>query len=147
MRGFKIEDENEDASDIDNELYKDLIGSDSDGDKAKSKEKDPKDIESYRKKLLDGLQGDKSELFNKKRMSHNKNGGQLNDSENGSEIDWDGLNSDELDSEDLDNIEKHGKLMKNKKKEQKEKDEMKVSTGFAENLGQKFLKNKAERAK
>ena len=59
--GFKLEE----ASDSEKEknYYKDLIASGSDEeDKEKNKQED---IEQYRKKLLDGLKGDKSLLFNK----------------------------------------------------------------------------------
>lgn len=42
-----------------------MIASSSD-DNGKDKEENDRDIEAYRNKLLDGLQGDKSELFTKK---------------------------------------------------------------------------------
>ena len=114
-------------SDADAKYYKDLVASDSSsGDERRSQ-----DIEAYRKKLLDGLQGDKSELFRKNR------GDQDLDDE---DINWDELNSDELNSEDLDNLEKHGKLAK-----KKAKDDVKVSTGFDNDIGEKLLKTKQEK--
>jgi hypothetical protein len=55
--------------------------------------------------LLEGLKGDKSEIFGKKASKIDED-----------EIDWDAINSDELNSEDLDEIEKTGKLSKKQNK-------------------------------
>jgi hypothetical protein len=73
--GFKLPeniDEEEEAK-----YYKDLIVLSDDEDNQKDE-----DFETYRSKLLSNLQGDKKTLFKK------------ND-----EIDWDAINSDEIDSD------------------------------------------------
>ena len=53
------------------------------------------------------------------------------------------MNSDELDSEDLDNLEKFGKLP-NKEGQKHTKNDIKVSTGFSEDIGKKLIKKKHE---
>lgn len=121
--------------------YKDFIASDSDQDDEKGAKKS-NDIESYRKKLLDGLQGDKSELFKKPSQVLDDDGAD----EDGEDIDWDALNSDDLDSEDLDNLEKHGKL-KSKGTKNNSLSGMKVATGFNEDIGKKMMKDKEEKKK
>lgn len=67
------------------------------------------------------------------------------ESDDEEDVDWDALNSDELDSEDLDNLEKHGKLLK--KKEKPAQNDLKVSTGYTEDIGKKMMKNKEEKKK
>ena len=58
------------------------------------------------------------------------------------DIDWDAINSDELNSEDLDQIEKTGKLDISKSKQGPN---IKFTTGFGENIGEKLIKNKQEK--
>ena len=59
-------------------------------------------------------------------------------------MDWDAINSDELNSEDLDQLEKTGKL-KLKKDSKSSGIDIKFSTGFGEDLGKKLIKDKEEK--
>ena len=77
-------------------------------------------------------------MFNKNKISKSNGKTQADD-----EIDWDAMNSDELDSEDLDNLEKFGKLP-NKEGQKHTKNDIKVSTGFSEDIGKKLIKKKHE---
>ena len=94
-------------------------------------EAQPKDIEDYRNKLLTGLTEDKG-----------KSARGPKEEVDAKDIDWDAVNSDELNSEDLDQIEQTGKLDVSKSKQGPE---IKFSTGFGENIGEKLIKNKQEK--
>jgi len=63
-------------------------------------------------------------------------------------VDWDAINSDELDSEDLNNLEENGKLATKKiAKKNGQGLDIKFSTGFGEDVGKKFIENKQEKKK
>merc|ERR1712196_102542 len=92
-------------SDEEKEYYKGLIDSSDEND-------EESDIEEARKKLLKGL------------------GGEL-EGKNLEDIDWDAVNSDELDSDQIDELEKTGKI-------EKKKVDIKFNKGFGENIGKKL---------
>jgi len=100
---------------------------------------DNDDIEDYRRKLLDGLLGDKSHGYDKK-------GKDDDDEVDLDNIDFDAINSDELNSEDIDRLEKGDKIAtKKKQKDKREGLSIKFSSGFGEDVGKKLLKNKREK--
>lgn len=80
------------------EYWKDLINTDSDNDD--EKDKAPRNLEEQRKKLLEGLESSDDDDKNKNKEKKEKK--EQIDVDN---MDWDAINSDELDSEDLDRIE------------------------------------------
>lgn len=114
------------------EYWKDLIAPESDEDD--ENDLAPKNLEEQRRKLLEGLDDDDDEAKEKK---HKKK--EQIDVEN---MDWDAINSDELDSEDLDRIESAQKI----KQSQKGPD-IKFSSGFGEDVGKKLLKDKKDKTK
>jgi len=119
--GFTKIDPND--SEAEAEYYKDLIAPPS--SEEEGSEKDEKDIEEYRKKLLSGIDlGEAGTKQNKKELDFDN-------------IDWDNINSDELDSEDLDAIEKR---QNNKQQKISDGPNIKFSTGFGEDIGKKLLK-------
>jgi len=63
-------------------------------------------------------------------------------------VDWDAINSDELNSEDLDKLEKGGKLITKKKTKKKGDDlQIRFSAGFGGNVGKKLMQKKQEKQK
>jgi len=101
------------GSDEENDdYYKGLIASSGD-------DSEESDIEETRKKLLTGLSG-KPDLEGK----------------NLEDIDWDAINSDELDSEQIGELEKTGKI--EQKKNKKSSVDVKFSKGFGDNVGKKL---------
>jgi len=63
-------------------------------------------------------------------------------------MDWDAINSDELNSEDIDRLEAGGKLVTKKKTKKKgEGMNIKFSAGFGEDVGKKLMEQKQEKKK
>jgi hypothetical protein len=132
-----------DGSDAEREHYQGLMASSDDGDdagKAGGNKMGEGDIEDYRRKLLDGLTGDKSHNFDKKGKIDAEDEVDLDN------IDFDAINSDELNSEDIDRLEKGGKIAtKKKNKDSREGLSIKFTSGFGEDVGKKLLTNKREK--
>jgi hypothetical protein len=82
------------------EYWKDLINPDSEEDAEEDNQ--PKTLEERRKALLEGLESDSEDEKKKKKEKKEQI-----DVDN---MDWDAINSDELDSEDLDRIESAQKI-------------------------------------
>ena len=112
------------------EYWKDLINPDSEEDAEEDNQ--PKTLEERRKALLEGLESDSEDEKKKKKEKKEQI-----DVDN---MDWDAINSDELDSEDLDRIESAQKIQKNKKTP-----DIQFAAGFDEDVGAKMLKEKKEK--
>lgn len=85
------------GDDVDNEYekkyYSEFLAPPTD-EEDNGEDAQPKDIEEYRNKLLTGLTEDKGKSIRGPK-----------EEVDAKDIDWDAINSDELDSEDLDKIE------------------------------------------
>lgn len=121
QQGFKNLDPND--SEAEREFYKDFIAS---GSSDNQSEKSEQDIEEYRKKLLSGLDDNKKKQDNKSNLNIDN-------------IDWDKVNPEDFDSDDLDAIEEGKTINKNTP-------DIQFTTGFGENIGKKLLTSKKEKA-
>ena len=122
QKGFTVEFQD---SDQEAEYYRDILQKSEDEEEDEEVDSDgaAKDdaIEKQRQKLLEGLQGE----------------GEVKDKRGADDdIDWDAINSDDLDDDDIDELEQTGKLSKNK---EKKNGDSHVTTGFGENVGKKLL--------
>ena len=119
QNGFKIQFKD---SDEETEYYKDMLQQSSD-----SSGGEDDNLELQRQKLLSGLSGGvRPEIAN---------------AENLEDVDWDAINSDELNSEDLDALEKKAGNPIQKKSNL----DIKFSKGFGEDVGKKLIDTKKEK--
>ena len=92
--------------------------------------KGEEDIEEYRKKLLSGIETGEGD--------NQKRGLEFED------IDWDNVNPDDFDSDDLDALENGKAIAKGKAKNTPD---IQFTTGFGEDIGKELLKKKDQKQK